>query len=76
MVPNHEYKGDYYVNPCLSELKVDFNSKNGRKKSFSYETKASISFIPKRIMCLSHPIMKNKGDPYANPCLPRMIDEH
>ena len=21
MVPNHEKKGDYYVNPCLSQLK-------------------------------------------------------
>ena len=30
------------MNPCLSQLKNNFNSKNGRKRSFSYETKASI----------------------------------
>ena len=23
MMPNHEKKGDYYVNPCLSQLKVE-----------------------------------------------------
>ena len=38
--------------------KINFNSKNGRKWSFSYETKASISFIPMRRMCSWCPIMK------------------
>ena len=32
--------------------KMKCNSKNGNKRSFLYETKASISFIPKRRMCL------------------------
>ena len=36
----------------------NFNSKNGNKRSFSYETKASISFIPTSRMCLWCPIMK------------------
>ena len=38
--------------------KTNFNSRNGNKKSVSYETKASISFIPSRRMCLWCPIMK------------------
>ena len=39
---------------------TNFNSKIGNKRSFSYETKASISLIPKRRMCLWCPIMKRK----------------
>ena len=38
--------------------KTNFNSKNGRKRSFSHETKPSISYIPMRGMCLWCPIMK------------------
>ena len=37
-----------------------FNSKIGNKKCFYYETKASISLIPTRRMCLWCPIMKRK----------------
>ena len=44
-----------YVYP---NWKMNFNSKNGNKRSFSYETKASISFIPMRRTCLWCPIMK------------------
>ena len=40
--------------------KTNINSKNGNKRSFSYEAKASISFIPTRSMCLWCPIMKRK----------------
>ena len=40
--------------------KTNFNSKIGNKRSFSYETKASISLIPSRRMCLWFPIMKRK----------------
>ena len=40
---------------------ANFNSKIGNKRSFSYETKASISLIPKRRMYLWCPIMKKKG---------------
>ena len=40
--------------------KMNSNSKIGRKRSFSYETKASIPFIPNRRMCLWCPIMKRK----------------
>ena len=38
--------------------KTNFNSKNGDKRSFSYEAKASISLIPTRRKCLWCPIMK------------------
>ena len=38
--------------------KMSFSSKNGRKRSFCYETKASISLIPIRRMCLWLPIME------------------
>ena len=38
--------------------KMNFNSKIGNKRSFSCETKASISLIPSRRMCLWFPIMK------------------
>ena len=48
MVPNLEKKGDYFVNPCLSNQPTNSNSKNGGKISFSNETKALISFIPMR----------------------------
>ena len=40
--------------------KTYFNSKIGNKRSFSLETKASISLIPTRRMCLWCPIMKSK----------------
>ena len=45
----------FYVYP---NWKMNFNSKNGNKRSFSYDTKASISLIPTRRMCLSCPITK------------------
>ena len=38
--------------------KMNFNSKNGKKRSFSYEKYASISLIPMRRICLLCPIMK------------------
>ena len=40
--------------------KMNFNSKNGRKRSFSYETKASISIIPTRTMNIWCPIIDRK----------------
>ena len=40
--------------------KTNFNSKNGRKGSFSHETKASISFIPMMRPYLWCPVMKRK----------------
>ena len=44
-----------YVYP---NWKMHYNSKIGGKRSFSYETKASISLIPRRRMCLWCPFMK------------------
>ena len=40
--------------------KMNFGYKNGRKWSFSFETKASKSFISTSRMCLSCPILKRK----------------
>ena len=60
MVPNPEWKEDYYVNPSLSNWKSKFNSKNFKKSYFSYETKATISFIPMRRMCFWCLITKRK----------------
>ena len=48
MVPNHEKKGDYYVNAYYPSWKTNFDFKNGRKRNLSYESKASISFIPNK----------------------------
>ena len=48
---------------------MNFNSKIGNKRSFSYGTKASISLIPRRRMCLWRPITKKKGAYYVNLCL-------
>ena len=60
MVPNHEIKRDYYVNPCLCQLRKKFNSEKCWKESFSYVTKVSLSLIPMSKMSLWHPIMKRK----------------
>ena len=40
--------------------KTHFNSKTGNKRCFYYETKASISLIPTRRICLRCPIMERK----------------
>ena len=39
---------------------TNLNSKIGNKRSFSYETKASIPLIPRRRMCLWRPITKKR----------------
>ena len=53
-------KGNYYVNLCLSQLQSTLIVKNGGKRSFSCETKPSMSFTPMRGMSLWCPIMKGK----------------
>ena len=61
MVFNYEKKEVYYKNPCLFHYQMSFTSKeNGGNRSFSYETKASISLIPMSRMRLRCPIMKKK----------------
>ena len=50
---------------------TNFNSKIGNKRSFSYDTKSSISLIPKRRMCLRSPITK-KSDYFVNACLSQL----
>ena len=61
MVPDHEKNGDYYENPHLSHCWTCFTSKeNGRKRSFSFETKPLMSFIPMSGTSLQCPILKKK----------------
>ena len=48
-----------WIHVCLDRL-TDIISKNGNKRCFSYETKAWISFIPMRRMCLWRLITKRK----------------
>ena len=60
MVPNHEMKGDYYANPCLPKSTTNINSKNGRKRSFSYETKESIHLSSVEWICGAQSWKKGK----------------
>ena len=60
-VPNHEKKGIIMLIHVCPNQKMYINSKNGRKRCFPYETKASISFIPMKTMCLWCPIKKKRG---------------
>ena len=39
VVHNHWKNGDYYVNPCYPNWKMNFNSKNGGKKVFIMQPK-------------------------------------
>ena len=62
MVHNHEKKGDYYMRPCLSQLKDElWFQKTGGKDSFLYEAKVSTSSILIRRMCLLCPIVKREN---------------
>ena len=54
-------KEDYYANVCFSNWKTNIKSKNGKKRCFLYETKASISFILMRRMCFWCRITKRKN---------------
>ena len=60
IVPNHKKKKINMWIHVYPNSKTNFNSKNSGNRSFSYETKASISFIPTRRMCSWRPIMKRK----------------
>ena len=48
-----------WIRVCPNQ-QTNNNTKNGRNRSFCYETKASISFIPMRTLCLRCPIKKRK----------------
>ena len=59
MVPNFEKKRRLlHASMFVTIDRITMSPKNGGKKSFSYETKASMSFIPMRIMHLWFSIMK------------------
>ena len=60
MMPNPEKKDIIIWIHVYPNWKTNFNSNNGNKRSFSYETNASISFILSRRMCLWCPILKRK----------------
>ena len=63
-----------WIHVCPNR-RTNINFKNGRNRSFFYETKASISFIPMRKMCLGCPITKKKGDYYVNSCFSLLTNE-
>ena len=54
--------------------KINFNSKNGGKKSFCYETDVPIS-LTQWGECVFVPNHENKGDYYVYSFLPQLIDE-
>ena len=60
MVPNHEKKEIIMWIHFFHNWKMNCNSKSGRKRSFSYETKALISVIPMKRICLWCLIIKRK----------------
>ena len=49
--------------------KQNLTLKTDGKRSFSFETKTSMSFIPMSKMSLWHPVMKKEGDYYVNSSL-------
>ena len=61
MVPNHEKKKRLVRESMFIPIdRWTLILKNGRTKSFSYEIKALMSFIPIRETCLWCPIIKRK----------------
>ena len=60
MAPNHEKKEIIMWINVYPNWNTNFYSKIGNKRSFYYETKASISLIPMRRLRLWCPIMKRK----------------
>ena len=58
MTPNHEKKVIIMWIRVYSNWNMNFNSEKSNRRSFSYDTKASISLIPMRRMSLWCPIMK------------------
>ena len=75
MVPNHENKGDYYMNPCLSQLidEIWFQKMVTSehffmklKHQFIYSNKENVFMVPNHEM---------RGDYYVNPCLSQLTDK-
>ena len=60
MMPNHEKNVIIMWIHIYPNWNTNFNSKIRNKRSFSFETKASISLIPTGRICLWLPIMKRK----------------
>ena len=60
MLPNNDKKEDYYVICVVSIDRWTLILKNDRKRSFYYETNASMSFILMSRMNLWCPIMERK----------------
>ena len=72
MMPNHEMKGDCYVNPCLSQVKdvLQFSKLVIRE---AFLTKQSIDIINRKednvFMMPNH---EKKEDYYVNQCLSQL----
>ena len=61
MVPYHKQKVDYYVNPCLSQLKDNYVTKKVMKKAFLMRQRIKDSY-PKEDKVFIVPYHENKGD--------------
>ena len=57
------------------DLKINFDSKNGRRRSFSYETKAIKIVYHNKENVFVVPYPEKKGYYYENPCLSQLKDE-
>ena len=60
VVRNHEEEEIIHASMFITIDEITLIPKNGGKKMFSYQTKASLPFIPISRMCLWCPIMKSK----------------
>ena len=75
MVPNNEKKGDYYVNPCLPNWKMNFNYKTVERKVFFWNQRLDIIYPnEEKVFMVSN--REKKVDYYVNLCLPNLTDGH
>ena len=75
MVPNHENKGDYYMNSCLSQsMDALWFQKMVGSEAFLTKTKHQFIYpkVENEFVALNH---LKKGDYYVNPCLPQLKNE-
>ena len=76
MAPNHEKKGEYSVNPCLSQLKAELRFKNWQKEEFFLQNQSIRSIYPKNEYVIMVPNHEKRRDYHVNQCLSQLKDEH
>ena len=73
MVPNHEKKGDYYVNMCLSQSINEFFLKKVGRDVFHKKQKHQCH-LPSKENEFMVPNHEKKENYYINSCLPQKMD--